>query len=353
MMHRSIMIESTIEKKYDFTLMVSTLLLLGWGTVMIYSTSAPFAEMQYQNSHFFLQKHLVHILLGISVLALGLKIDYHLWQKYASWMMLGMLLVLILVLIVLIIYVAAYLERKQEMLSSFFRGLTPNFLVTGFFLFLILLQPDFGSVILIATTVLMMLYVGGGRPLHIFGSLIGMGLIGGFLIASHSYRVKRILAFLNPWEDPLNSGFQIIQSYIALGTGGWFGKGLGESHQKLFFLPDAHTDFIFAVIGEELGFLWVFVLVGIFSLFIWRGFWISWNAPDRFGKYLAFGSTTILSLQIIINLFVVSGLLPTKGLPLPFISYGGSNLLSTLFLTGILLNISHQIIPYQTPPGKQ
>ncbi len=342
-MHRSIMIESTIEKKYDFTLMVSTLLLLGWGTVMIYSTSAPFAEMQYQNSHFFLQKHLVHILLGIAVLALGLKIDYHLWQKYASWMMLGMLLVLILVLIpeighevkggrrwlrfgsigfqpvellkiVLIIYVAAYLERKQEMLSSFFRGLTPNFLVTGFFLFLILLQPDFGSVILIATTVLMMLYVGGGRPLHIFGSLIGMGLIGGFLIASHSYRVKRILAFLNPWEDPLNSGFQIIQSYIALGTGGWFGKGLGESHQKLFFLPDAHTDF---------------------------------------GKYLAFGSTTILSLQIIINLFVVSGLLPTKGLPLPFISYGGSNLLSTLFLTGILLNISHQIIPYQTPPGKQ
>ena len=210
-------------------------------------------------------------------------------------MMLGMLLVLILVLIpeighevkggrrwlrfgsigfqpvellkiVLIIYVAAYLERKQEMLSSFFRGLTPNFLVTGFFLFLILLQPDFGAVILIATTVLMMLYVGGGRPLHIFGSLIGMGLIGGFLIASHSYRVKRILAFLNPWEDPLNSGFQIIQSYIALGTGGWFGKGLGESHQKLFFLPDAHTDFIFAVIGEELGFLWIFVLVGIFSL---------------------------------------------------------------------------------------
>ncbi|MDP6382337.1 MAG: FtsW/RodA/SpoVE family cell cycle protein, partial [SAR324 cluster bacterium] len=110
---------------------------------------------------------------------------------------------------------------------------------------------------------------------------------------------------------------------------------------------------IFAVIGEELGFIWIFVLVGIFSLFIWRGFWISWNAPDRFGKYLAFGSTTILSLQIIINLFVVSGLLPTKGLPLPFISYGGSNLLSTLFLTGILLNISHQIIPYQTPPGKQ
>ena len=378
----SIVIKSPMGKKYDFTLMGSTLLLLGWGTVMIYSTSAPFAEIQYQNSYFFLQKHLLHIALGITALGLGLKIDYHFWRKNASWMMLGMLLMLILVLIpeighevkggrrwlrfgsigfqpvemlkiVLIIYVAAYLERKQEILSSFFRGLTPNFLVTGFFLFLILLQPDFGSVILIATTVLMMLYVGGGRPFHIFGSLLGMSLIGGFLIASHSYRVKRVLAFLNPWEDPLNSGFQIIQSYIALGTGGWFGKGLGESHQKLFFLPDAHTDFIFAVIGEELGFFWVSVLVGIFSLFIWRGYWITWNAPDRFGKYLAFGSTTILSLQVILNLFVVNGLIPTKGLPLPFISYGGSNLLSTLFLTGILLNISHQIVPYQAPPGKQ
>jgi cell division protein FtsW len=185
-----------------------------------------------------------------------------------------------------------------------------------------------------------MLYVGGGRPVHIFTSLIGVGIIGGLLIASHTYRIRRMLAFLNPWDDPYDSGFQIIQSFIALGTGGWLGRGLGESLQKRLFLPDAHTDFIFAIIGEELGFLWVCVLIILFVVFIWRGYWIAWNATDAFGKHLAFGATTILSLQIILNLFVVVGLLPTKGLPLPFISYGGTSLVVAMFLTGLLLNIS-------------
>jgi cell division protein FtsW len=185
-----------------------------------------------------------------------------------------------------------------------------------------------------------MLYVGGGRPVHIVTSLIGVGIIGGLLIASHTYRVRRMLAFLNPWDDPQNSGFQIIQSFIALGTGGWLGRGLGESLQKRLFLPDAHTDFIFAIIGEELGFLWICVLIILFVVYIWRGYWIAWNAQDAFGKHLAFGATTILSLQIILNLFVVVGLLPTKGLPLPFISYGGTSLVVAMFLTGLLLNIS-------------
>jgi len=160
-----------------------------------------------------------------------------------------------------------------------------------------------------------------------------------------------MLSFLNPWDDPQNSGFQIIQSFIALGTGGWLGKGLGESLQKRLFLPDAHTDFIFAIIGEELGFLWICVLIILFSVFIWRGFWIAWNAQDTFGKHLAFGATTILSLQIVINLFVVIGLLPTKGLPLPFISYGGTSLVVTMFLTGLLLNISGRIDPTDEKPA--
>jgi cell division protein FtsW len=309
------------------------------------------------------------MLVGLAVLGVALIVNYHKWQQYAIWFMLGMLVLLILVLIpeighevkggrrwlrigsfslqpaellkvVLIIYVASYLERKQEVLASFFRGLTPNFIVTGIYLFLVLLQPDFGTVVLIATTVLLMLYVGGGRPVHIATSLIGVGIIGGLLIASHTYRVRRMLAFLNPWDDPQNSGFQIIQSFIALGTGGWLGRGLGESLQKRLFLPDAHTDFIFAIIGEELGFLWICVLIILFVVYIWRGYWIAWNAQDAFGKHLAFGATTILSLQIILNLFVVVGLLPTKGLPLPFISYGGTSLVVAMFLTGLLLNIS-------------
>ena len=355
--------------RYDLPLIGATLFLLSWGTVMIYSTGGVYADLQYNDGQYFLYKHLIHILVGLAVMGVALIVNYNKWQQYSIWFMLGMLVLLILVLIpeighevkggrrwlrmgslslqpaellkvVLIIYVASYLERKQEVLASFFRGLTPNFIVTGIYLFLVLLQPDFGTVVLIATTVLLMLYVGGGRPVHIFTSLIGVGIIGGLLIASHTYRVRRMLAFLNPWDDPYDSGFQIIQSFIALGTGGWLGRGLGESLQKRLFLPDAHTDFIFAIIGEELGFLWVCVLIILFVVFIWRGYWIAWNAQDTFGKHLAFGATTILSLQIILNLFVVVGLLPTKGLPLPFISYGGTSLVVAMFLTGLLLNIS-------------
>jgi len=355
--------------RYDLPLIGATLFLLSWGTVMIYSTGGVYADLQYNDGQYFLYRHLIHMLVGLAVMGVALIVNYHKWQQYSIWFMLGMLVLLILVLIpeighevkggrrwlrlgsfslqpaellkvVLIIYVASYLERKQELLASFFRGLTPNFIVTGIYLFLVLLQPDFGTVVLIATTVLLMLYVGGGRPIHIATSLLGVGIIGGLLIASHTYRVRRMLAFLNPWDDPQNSGFQIIQSFIALGTGGWLGKGLGESLQKRLFLPDAHTDFIFAIIGEELGFLWICVLIILFTVFIWRGYWIAWNAQDAFGKYLAFGATTIISLQILLNLFVVVGLLPTKGIPLPFISYGGTSLVVAMFLTGLLLNIS-------------
>ncbi|MEC9012572.1 MAG: putative lipid II flippase FtsW [SAR324 cluster bacterium] len=355
--------------RYDLPLIGATLFLLSWGTVMIYSTGGVYADLQYNDGQYFLYRHLIHMLVGLAVMGVALIVNYHKWQQYSIWFMLAMLVLLILVLIpeighevkggrrwlrigpfslqpaellkvVLIIYVASYLERKQEVLASFFRGLTPNFIVTGIYLFLVLLQPDFGTVVLIATTILLMLYVGGGRPVHIATSLIGVGIIGGLLIASHTYRVRRMLAFLNPWDDPQNSGFQIIQSFIALGTGGWLGRGLGESLQKRLFLPDAHTDFIFAIIGEELGFLWICVLIILFVVFIWRGYWIAWNAQDAFGKHLAFGATTILSLQIILNLFVVVGLLPTKGLPLPFISYGGTSLVVGMFLTGLLLNIS-------------
>jgi len=363
-----------LQNRFDLPLIGATLFLLSWGTVMIYSTGGVYADLQYNDGQYFLYRHLMHMLVGLLLMTVALVVNYHKWQQYSIWLMVGILVLLILVLIpeighevkggrrwlrigslslqpaellkvVLIIYVASYLERKQELLASFFRGLTPNFIVTGIYLFLVLLQPDFGTVILIATTILLMLYVGGGRPIHIATSLFGVVIIGGILIASHSYRVRRMLAFLNPWDDPQNSGFQIIQSFIALGTGGWLGKGLGESLQKRLFLPDAHTDFIFAIIGEELGFLWISVLIILFSIFIWRGYWIAWNAQDAFGKYLAFGATTVLALQIILNLFVVLGLLPTKGLPLPFISYGGTSLVVAMFLTGILLNISSNLRP--------
>ena len=243
---------------------------------------------------------------------------------------------------VLIFYVASYLGRKQEILSSFFKGISPNFIVISIYLMLVLMQPDFGTAVLISLTVLLMIYIGGGKPAHIFGSLVGFSIIAVFLIASQTYRLRRFSAFLNPWDDPLDSGFQIIQSFIALGTGGWFGKGLSKSLQKLFFLPDAHTDFIFAIIGEEMGFLRVTALILFFGLFIWRGYRIAWHANNFFGRHLAFGITTTISLQIHLNLFVVTGLLPTKGLPLPFISFGGTSLIITLFMAGLLLNIGRE-----------
>jgi len=255
--------------------------------------------------------------------------------------------------VVLIVYLASYLQRKRPLIQSFSRGIGPCLLVSGFYMLLILLQPDFGTVVLLSTTVLLMLFVGGCRIWHLLACVSVVASLGAALVMTQAYRMRRILAFLDPWEDPLDSGFQIIQSFIAIGTGGWFGRGLGESRQKLFFLPDAHTDFIFAILSEELGYFWVCALVALFGIFIWRGFWIAWHAQDEFGKYLALGCTSVLSLQVIINLFVVSGMLPTKGIPLPFISAGGSALIMAMICTGILLNISHHIhSPSNTSPPR-
>lgn len=360
-----------MKTQFDPFLAFSILALTLFGTVMIYSTSAMFADLRFENDTYFLKKHLLHLFMGIGIFWIGLKVDCQKWENRVPIMMIAMLIMLVAVLIpgigmevkgarrwlrflgigvqpaellkiVLIFYVASYLERKQDVLTSFFRGISPNFLIIGIYLFLLLLQPDFGTAVLISLTVLLMIYGGGGKGTHIFGSLLGFSIIAFLLIISQTYRLRRILAFLNPWDDPLNTGFQIIQSFIAIGTGGWFGKGLGESIQKLFFLPDAHTDFIFAIIGEELGFFRVCCLIALFGMFIWRGYLIAWRTPPSFSRHVAFGITTLIGIQTILNLFVVTGLLPTKGLPLPFISFGGTSLVTTLFLSGVLLNISRE-----------
>jgi len=357
----------------DMTLVLVTLILVSYGLVMIYSTGIAVAERTYGDSLYFVKRHLFNLLIALGAFYAGYRLDYRLWRKWLPVMMGGILLLLIAVLlsdlgasvkggrrwlrvagigiqpaeflkIVLIVYVASYLERKQEILGSFLKGLTPNFLITGLYLFLVMMQPDFGSVALMALTVLVMLYLGGGRIVHISASLLSAALVGYLLIISADYRLKRVTAFLNPWDDPQNSGYQIIQAFIAMGSGGWSGRGLGMSRQKLFFLPEAHTDFIFAIIGEEFGFLGALILVALFSIFLWRGFWIAWNAPDSFARNLAAGLTTLLSLQVLFNMGVVPGLLPTKGLSLPFISYGGSSLVTTLLITGILLNISRTVM---------
>lgn len=366
--------QTLMKSQYDPWLSFSIIALTLFGTVMIYSTSAVYAGLRFGDNFHFLTAHLLHLCIGGGSLIFGLRLNYLKWEKRIPLMMVCTLLLLVLVLIpgigyevngarrwirfqgigiqpveflkiILIFYVASYLGRKQEILSSFFKGISPNFIVISIYLLLVLLQPDFGTVVLISLTVLLMIYAGGGKSIHIFGSLVAISLIAMMLILSQAYRLRRLLAFLNPWDDPLDSGFQIIQSFIALGTGGWFGKGLSQSLQKLFFLPEAHTDFIFAIIGEELGFLRVALLILVFVLFIWRGYRIAWQAQHYLGRHLAFGITTSISLQTLLNLFVVTGLLPTKGLPLPFISSGGTSLLITLFMSGLLLNISQESSP--------
>lgn len=356
---------------YDLILLGVTAVLALGGLLMIYSASSPISDRVHGSSVILLRNHLMHLTVGLAALWAAMRVPYGRWQQVAPFALLAVFVLLILVLIpgighqvagarrwlrlgpfnfqptellklVLIVYVASYLDRKPGMVAQFFRGMLPNFAVMGVFLTLVLLQPDFGTMVLIALTLLLMIFVGGAKPGHMLFSLLGFCGIGVWLVASQTYRLRRVFAFLDPWGDPLDSGFQIVQSYLAFGNGGLFGVGLGDSRQKLFFLPDAHTDFIFSILGEELGLLGVLAAMALFTCFLWRGFRAALDAPDDFGRYLAYGITSLFSLQILLNLAVVMGMMPTKGLPLPFISYGGSSLVMTLFMTGILLNIGRR-----------
>ena len=353
---------------YDAILLGCAALLCLTGLLMIYSASSSLSDRLYGTSLIFLRNHLLHLLLGLCALAVAMRVPYGAWKRWVPFSLGLCLVLLILVLIpgighevagarrwlrlgpigfqptelvklVLIANVAFYLTRKRELVSEFVRGVVPSLAVMALFLGLVLLQPDFGTVVLIALTLLLMIFIGGARPGHILFSLLGFGLIGALLIASQSYRMKRMLAFLDPWSDRLDSGFQIVQSYLAFGSGGWTGVGLGDSRQKMFFLPEAHTDFIYSILAEELGLVGSLAVMALLACFIWRGFAASLSNEDEFGRYLGFGIATLFALQILLNLAVVMGMMPTKGLPLPFISYGGSSLVMSLFMVGVLLNI--------------
>jgi cell division protein FtsW len=216
--------------------------------------------------------------------------------------------------------------------------------VLGFFFIPILFQPDFGTAMIICTVTFTMLFIAGLRKKFLFLSILAIVPFIASAILTAEYRTQRIISFLNPWEDPTGKGFQVIQSFYAFGRGGFWGTGLGAGHQKLFHLPEAHTDFIFSVIGEELGFVGTTGIVLLFSIFIWRGFMTAYRAKDPFGTHLATGLTLLIGLQAFINLGVASGLLPTKGLTLPFISMGGSSMMVTMLSVGVLLNISEQTV---------
>ena len=353
----------------DYLLFLIVVALVGFGVVMVYSASAILATDRFHDPYFFLRKQCFWALLALAVLWAVMGVDYRRWRGLVLPLLVVSAALLVLVLVppfgqeingtrrwlrwgpisfqptelaklALVLYLADFLARRQTVIGAFWRGFLPPLVVTGLMAGLVLRQPDLGSSVALVSVVLCMLYVAGARLGHM--ALVGAAAIPVIALAvtGASYRLRRVFAFIDPWADPRGSGFQIIQSYLALGGGGLTGRGLGESKQKLFYLPEPHTDFIFAIVGEELGFVGAVFTVALFGLVLWRGMRIGLRVSEPFGALAAIGITAMLATQALVNLGVVVGLLPTKGLPLPFVSFGGSSLLVAMASVGLLLNIS-------------
>ncbi|MBI2982492.1 MAG: putative lipid II flippase FtsW [Deltaproteobacteria bacterium] len=357
-----------MRKSFDYTLLLTTLLLVVIGLTMVFSASGVLAKERFQDSTFFLKKELFAALIGFTGLFLVRLIPLKFFSKMVWPLFFVSVLLLSLVLIpafgskvagvsrwfrvgpfsfqpsevaklALIFFMAHILTKKKEKISLFVGFATPM-VFSGLLIGLVLLGKDLGGATVMGATVFFMLFVGGARPSYLLSELLLALPAFYFLVFSIPYRRARVLAFMNPWEYPRGAGFQIIQSYVAFHAGGFFGQGLGDGKQKLFYLPEAHTDFIFSVIGEELGLFGTLTVLGLFAVWLCRALRIARNAPDLFSFYLALGISLMFGLQVLLNVAVVTGLLPTKGLPLPFISYGGSSLILSLLAVGILLNIS-------------
>ena len=354
--------------KSDKLLFSATLLLVCVSVVMVYSASAVIAMDRYQQPTMFLFKQATWAILGFALMPLMMRIDYRRYREpIVIWTALGVVgFALVVVLfgpkingarrwfgvagigvqptelakLSVILFIAAVLERRMDRIDDVMYSLLPIGLVVGSVVVLILLQPDLGTALSIVLICAAMVFAAGINYRYIFGLML-LALPAAYIVLmSADYRRRRIAVFLDPWQDPLRDGFQVIQSLIAVGTGGVFGKGLMAGVQKLFYLPYPETDFIYAVIGEELGLIGTTVVLACFCVIAWRGLRTAVRAPDRFGSFLALGLTAMVTIQAFFNISVVLGLLPTKGIPLPFVSFGGSSLLISMLAMGILLNVS-------------
>jgi cell division protein FtsW len=353
----------------DIWLFAVAIVLLSTGIVMIYSASAIVAADRFRDPYFFLKRQVFWAALGCGALWLALRTDYRRLEKFVP-VLLGIAAVLLVLVLIpgigvsingsrrwlrlgplsfqpaelaklaLVLYLAAFLARKRGELGDFWAGLVPPLAVGGVLAALVMLQPDLGNAVTLLVLTMGLLFLAGARTSWLAMLAVPALPLAALAIWVAPYRMRRVFAFLDPWQDPRGSGFQIIQSWLAFGGGGIFGRGIGESKQKLFYLPEAHTDFIFAIVGEELGVIGATVVVALFAVLVWRGLRIGLRATEPFGAYLALGITVLVATQTLVNLGVVTGLLPTKGLPLPFLSFGGSALLMTMVATGVLLNIS-------------
>jgi len=355
----------------DFGLLLSVLVLLSMGIIMVFSASAVTAANNLGDAFYFLKRQLTWAGLGLAGMGALMRMPYTIFRRLANPLLGVSLVLLVLVLIIgisakgssrwlgvgslsfqpsevikltMVIFLAARLaEDSRRLGSSFVRGLGPYLLLIFLVCGLILAQPDLGTAIAIAGTSYLLLVAAGAERNHLLVLFLAGLAVVALAIIIAPYRMARFTAFLNPWADPQGKGYQTIQSLLALGSGGPFGTGLGQGRQKLYYVPEEHTDFIFAILGEELGFIGTALVVAAFSLLLWRGFRTAMKAPDAFGSLLAAGITIMITLQALINMGIVTGLLPVTGITLPLVSYGGSSLIFTLAGIGILLNISRYV----------
>ena len=362
---------SRLWRRGDRALLLAVAALTAFGLVMVFSASEVQGWLWFHNAAYYFERQLMWLALGVVLLFAGANLDYHRLRPLA-WP-LGVATVVLMVLVLLphfgievngarrwlrlgplqmqpaelakiaaIIFMALWLERHRERLSSLENGVVPFLALLGFTILLVILERDLGTTLILAGILLAQFLVAGGRKRHVLLLALIMALCVYLFILTEPYRLHRILAFVDPWSDPLNTGFQAIQSVVALGSGGFTGLGLGHSIQKYQWLPFAHTDFIFAIIGEETGLIGTSAVLALFGLFAYRGYRVALKAPDAFGSLLACGVTTWIALQAMINIAAVTVTLPTTGIPLPFISYGGSSLAIALLAVGILINVSTQ-----------
>ncbi len=358
-------------KSIDYALLCGLLLLLFFGVVMVYSSSSYYALYQkdvYNTDYYFI-KEITWVIVGIIGMAITMSIDYHIYKKITPWLVMITLVLLVLVLFigadingavrwirlgplsfqpselakyVMVLYLALLIDKRKNKIKKFAEGTIFYLSIAAVFAVLILLEKNLSITAIIMMVAFIMILVGGAKISHIL-SLIPVGAAAGLaLIFTQSYRLDRLTSFLNPWADPSGDSYQLIQSFYALGSGGIFGVGLGNSRQKALFMPEPHNDFIFSIIGEELGLIGCIFIIILFMFIVIRGTTVAVKARDNYGFLLAIGIISVIALQAIINIAVVSGSMPVTGVPMPFISYGGTSLVFNLGAMGILLNISRQ-----------
>jgi len=353
----------------DAWLLAAVAGLLGFGMVMVLNVSYFHAEARYGDPYLFFRKHLVWVAVGIAAMVVVSRLRLEMLERWAGLTLPLCVLALVAVLtpglgaerggaqrwiafggfslqpsefvkLGIVLFLARWISRHRERMPSFLDGILPALACVGFCCALMMGQPDFGTTVILGALALLMLFVGGARPAHVAGLVLAGAAGMAFAVQVAPYRMRRLLAFLDPFQHSQDSGFQLVQSLLAFGSGGAAGVGLGQSKQKMLFLPEAHTDFIFALVGEELGLVGALVVLLLFAVVAVRGFRIAARHPDPFASLLAFGLTAVLVLSAVVNIGVVLGVLPTKGLPLPFVSYGGSALLATMIEVGLLAALS-------------